>query len=72
MTKQQCQTLAEYLTPSVGGLYLLPGACSTLLKARESDAELAEQYERENAEVYGRLKRRSTFVERAGYPPTMC
>lgn len=70
VTEDQCRTLADYLTPSVGGLYMLPGACSRLLKT--DDAELAKQYEKENAEVYARLKKRKTVVAKAGYPPTAC
>lgn len=70
VTADQCQTLADYLTPSVGGLYLMPGACSTLLATDESD--LAKRYEKENAEVYERLKRRKSVISKAGYPPTMC
>lgn len=70
MTAEQCQTLADYLTPSVGGLYLMPGACSGLLKADE--AELAKLYEKENAKVYARLKKRNSVAAKADYPPTMC
>ncbi|CAM9222718.1 unnamed protein product [Choristocarpus tenellus] len=70
VSTEECQTLADYLTPSVGGLYLLPGACSAMLKADE--ARLAEQFEKENAKVYDRLKRRNSMVEQQGYPPTMC
>lgn len=66
----ECSSLKGYLEPSVGGLYLLPGACSGLLQ-RAEQAE-AEQYERENAEVYKRLKKRQTEIAKAGYPPTAC
>lgn len=64
--------MADYLSPSVGGLYLLPGACSRMLKAKNSDDEETAQYERENAEVYSRLKKRNSYVAKAGYPPTAC
>lgn len=70
VTPEQCRTLADYLTPSVGGLYLLPGACSGLLESH--DAELSKVYEKENAEVYARLKKRNSIVAKADYPPTMC
>ena len=70
VTAEECRTLADYLTPSVGGLYLLPGVCSGLLEA--NDAKLAKVYEKENAEVYARLKKRNSVVAKADYPPTMC
>lgn len=70
VTPEECRTLADYLTPSVGGLYLLPGVCSGLLEA--NDAKLAKVYEKENAEVYARLKKRNSVVAKADYPPTMC
>ncbi|CAM9991722.1 unnamed protein product [Discosporangium mesarthrocarpum] len=67
---EECRRLAEYLTPSVGGLHLLPGACSLMMKDEES--QLAERFERENAQVYKRLKRRQSMAEKTDYPPTMC
>lgn len=72
MTEEQCRALADYLTPSVGGLYLLPGACSSMLKTSDADQEASEQFEKENAEVYARLKKRNSYVAKAGYPPTAC
>lgn len=71
MTEDQCQVLADFLTPSVGGVYLLPGACAKML-GEEDEAKLAAQYEKENAAVYARLKKRNSMVAKAGYPPTAC
>ncbi|CAM9195827.1 unnamed protein product [Ectocarpus fasciculatus] len=71
ITEDQCQALADYLSPSVGGGYLLPTACFGLLKP--PDEEQAKVYIMQNAEIYARLKKRHTGMAKEGYfPPTMC
>lgn len=70
VTEQQCRTLAEYLTPSVGGLYLLPGACSSMLNVHGSDGGMPEQHE-ENAEVYNRPRKHPSLMDQTDYPPSM-
>ncbi|CAB1108353.1 unnamed protein product [Ectocarpus sp. CCAP 1310/34] len=71
ITEEQCQALADYLSPSVGGGYLLPTACFGLLKL--PDEEQTKTYITQNAEMYARLKKRHTGMAEEGYfPPTMC
>lgn len=67
VTEEQCRTLADYLSPSVGGQYLLPTACSKLLNLGD-DKERSKAHE----DDYGRLKRRPTVIAKEGFPPTMC
>lgn len=69
VTEEQCRTLADYLSPSVGGQYLLPTACSKLLNMGD-DPERAKGHGDGND--YGRLKRRPTVIAKEGFPPTMC
>lgn len=69
VTEEQCRTLADYLSPSVGGQYLLPTACSALLNMGD-DAERAKDHGNDNG--YDRLKRRPTTIAKEGFPPTMC
>lgn len=72
VTEEQCRTLADYLSPSLGGQYLLPTACSRLLN-KGDDTERAKVHTEDNgAEVYARLKRRPTVMAKEGFPPTMC
>ncbi|CAM9153347.1 unnamed protein product [Ectocarpus sp. 4 AP-2014] len=71
ITEEQCQALADYLSPSVGGGYLLPTACFSLLKP--PDEEQTKIDVTQNAEKYARLKKRHTGMAEEGYfPPTMC
>eukprot|EP00903_Cladosiphon_okamuranus_P007563 g7337.t1 len=67
VTQEQCQALADYLSPSVGGQYLIPQACLKLL-------DMGDDAEREKGreDVYGRLKRRPTVIAKEGFPPTVC
>lgn len=67
VTEEQCRTLADYLSPSVGGQYLIPQACSKLLNVGD-DAER----EKGREDGYGRLKRRPTVIAKEAFPPTMC
>ncbi|CAM9227382.1 unnamed protein product [Scytosiphon promiscuus] len=77
VTADQCRTLAAYLSPSAGGQYLLPTACSKLLVLNASGddrAELARAYsEKANpGEDDVRLRRRKTVEVKECFPPTVC
>lgn len=77
VTTEQCRTLAAYLSPSAGGQYLLPTACSKLLlvKANADDqSELASSLSKDekSGDFGGRLKRRKTVVAKECFPPTVC
>lgn len=68
VTEDQCRTLADYISPSIGGQYLLPTACTHLLHV--DDAEVDP--EKQQAKAYVRLKRRQSAVATESFPPTMC
>eukprot|EP00752_Nemacystus_decipiens_P003147 g2914.t1 len=69
VTEEQCRTLADYLSPSAGGQYLLPTACSKLLSMGDDTVRAKEDG---NDNDYGRLKRRPTVIAKEGFPPTVC
>ena len=69
VTEEQCRALADYLSPSVGGQYLIPQACSKLLNMGGDDARRGVE---EQEDDYRRLKRRPTVIAKESFPPTMC
>ena len=60
ITEQECQTLADCLTPSVGGLFLLPVACSRMLKGEEA-AGPSVPYRKEGTDASGQKKGSTTL-----------
>lgn len=70
VSSQECHSLASMINKIGGGNSVLPSSCNAILKFEED--EEADRFERENAKVYERLKRRNTFVGKADWPPTAC
>lgn len=65
----ECHHLADTLKMiGQGGSTFLPVACSSLLKHEEDI--MKERFERENAKVYERLKRRTSWIGKQDYPPS--
>ncbi|CAM9167458.1 unnamed protein product [Pylaiella littoralis] len=68
VTEEQCKTLAAYISPSIGGQYLLPTACVHLLHGDDAEVDPKGQ----QAKVYVRIKRHKSVMGKESFPPTMC